>query len=507
VTAIERIDRPRRILISAAIMVASVMQVLDTTIANVALPHIQGSLSATQDQVAWILTSYIVAAAIMTPLVGWLSGAIGRRRVFLISTAGFTIASMLCGLAQNLPEIVAARMVQGICGAALVPISQAILLDINPPEQHIKAMGLWSMAITLGPILGPACGGWLTEYYNWRWVFYINLPFGIFAFFGAWSAMPETKLSKSSFDFVGFAALSLAVGALQLTLDRGPLKDWFSSTEICIEATLAAVAFYVFVVHMFTARRRRFLEPALFRDRNFVTGCVFITMVGVVMYGTLALLPALLQGLMNYPVVTTGLVTAPRGFGGLFALILLSRLNTPLDARWVIGAGFAFVALSAWQMTQFDLQMSEATVMWSGIAQGIGSGLIFVPLASAAFATLNPVFRNEGTALFSLCRNLGSSVGISIVEALLTRNTQIAHSSLSQHVSPFNPAVHAAMEAGTTAHALTQLNAEVTRQAAMIAYLDNFKLLMWLSVGVIPAVLLLRKQVRPSERALDAVIE
>jgi DHA2 family multidrug resistance protein len=504
----ENIDRPRRILISASIMVASVMQVLDTTIANVALPHIQGSLSATQDQVAWILTSYIVASAIMTPLVGWLSGALGRRRLFLMSTAGFTIASMLCGLAQNLPEMVMARLVQGICGAALVPMSQAILLDINPPERHTKAMGLWSMAITLGPILGPACGGWLTEYYNWRWVFYINVPFGAFAFFGAWSAMPETKLSKSSFDFIGFAALSLGVGAFQLTLDRGQLKDWFNSTEICIDATLAVVAFYMFAVHMVTARRKRFLEPALFKDQNFLTGCVFMTMVGIVMYGTLALLPAMLQGLMNYPVVTTGLVTAPRGFGGLFALILLSRINIQLDARWLIGTGFAFVAFSAWQMTQFDLQMSASTVMWSGVAQGIGSGLIFVPLASATFATLTPALRNEGTALFSLCRNLGSSIGISIVETLLTRNTQIAHASLAQHVSSFSPAVQAALKGGAvTAPALAQIDAEVTRQAAMIAYLDNFQLLMWLSVGVIPAVLLLKKQVRHGNRTLEAVIE
>src|SRR6202167_2219072 len=244
-----KIDRPRRALITLAVIMASFMQAIDTTIANVALPRIQGSLSASQDQMGWVLTSYIVAAAIMTPLSGWLAGQVGRKRVFLFSVVGFTIASALCGLAQSLPEIVVARLLQGIFGAALIPMSQAVLLDINPPEQHAKAMAVWVMAVTLGPILGPALGGWLTENYNWRWVFYINVPFGILAFLGILAFMPETQLRKSRFDFFGFTALSLAIGALQLMLDRGQLKDWFNSTEIWIEAGVSATAFYLFVVH------------------------------------------------------------------------------------------------------------------------------------------------------------------------------------------------------------------------------------------------------------------
>src|ERR1700676_562994 len=270
---------PHRGLITLSVMLASIMQALDNTIANVALPRIQGSLSATQDQMAWVLTSYIIAAAIMTPLSGWLAGQIGRKRVFLTSIIGFTIASALCGLAQSLPEIVIARLLQGLCGAALIPMSQAVLLDINPPERHAKAMALWVTAVTIGPILGPALGGWLTENYNWRWVFYINVPFGILSFLGILTFMPETQLRKSRFDFLGFTALSLAIGAFQLMLDRGQLKDWFSSTEIWVEAIVAGISFYLFVVHMFTTSKPTFVSAALFKDRNFVTGNVFIFIV------------------------------------------------------------------------------------------------------------------------------------------------------------------------------------------------------------------------------------
>ncbi|HTV94359.1 MAG TPA: DHA2 family efflux MFS transporter permease subunit [Steroidobacteraceae bacterium] len=486
------IDGARRSLITVSIMMASIMQVLDTTIANVALPHIQGSLSATQDQIAWVLTSYIVAAAIMTPLSGWLAGQVGRKRVLLVSIAGFTLASMLCGLATSLPQMVLARLLQGLCGAALVPMSQAILLDINPPERHGRAMSIWVMGITIGPIIGPALGGWLTDNYNWRWVFYINVPFGILAFLGTLSTLPRSDTRRSAFDFFGFATLSLAVGALQITLDRGQLKDWFNSPEICIEAAVAAAAFYLFAVHMITARSTRFLNPALFKDRNFMAGCIFIFTVGVVMFATLALLPPLLQDLLNYPVVTTGIVTAPRGFGTLLAMLIFGRLSRQIDVRLVVGFGFAMTAFSAWQMTQFDLQMGMSAVVWSGITQGIGTGLVYVPLATATFATLRSSLRNEAASLFSLSRNLGSSIGISIVETLLTRNTQIVHASLAEHLTPFSPIVRAQIPGALAGHGLPALNASVTVQAAMVAYDDNFKLMMWLALAALPLVLLLR---------------
>jgi DHA2 family multidrug resistance protein len=490
---------PRRALITVSVMLASIMQALDNTIANVALPRIQGSLSATQDQMAWVLTSYIIATAIMTPLSGWLSSQVGRRRVFLTSVVGFTIASMLCGLAQSLPQIVGARVLQGLCGAALVPMSQAVLLDINPPERHGRAMAIWGMGVIIGPILGPALGGWLTENYNWRWVFYINVPFGILAFLGILSAVPETVIRKTRFDFFGFAALSIGIGSLQLTLDRGQLQDWFSSTEIWIEGTIGVVAMYLFIVHMLTTTGPRFVSPTLFKDRNFVTGNVFIFVVGVVLFATLALLPPLLQDLLDYPVVTTGLVTAPRGLGTLIAMFAVGRLTGKVDFRLVMAIGFGLTAFSCWQMTHFDLQMDSSTVVWSGIAQGLGTGFVYVPLATATFATLLPTLRNEGTAIFNLSRNIGSSIGISVVETLLTRNTQILHSSLAEHVTPYMSG-----ELQPTGSALAGLNAAVTKQAAMIAYNNDFQLMLFLCIAAAPLVVLLRKGT--AKRSAEPVI-
>jgi DHA2 family multidrug resistance protein len=474
-------------------MLASLMQSLDTTIANVALPHIQGSISATQDQVSWVLTSYIIAVAIMTPLSGWLAEEIGRKRVFLVSVAGFTVASMLCGLAQSLPQIVLARLAQGLCGAALVPLTQATLLDINPPSHHARAMALWVMGVTIAPILGPVLGGWLTENYNWRWVFYINLPLGVIAFLGIASFMPENATRKSRFDFFGFAALSFAIGSLQLMLDRAQIKDWFTSTEIQIEAAIAVLGLYLFVVHMLTSTRQRFVSPALFTDRNFLVGSLFIFVAGAVLFASLALQPPLLQNLLNYPVVTTGLVTAPRGFGSLVAIFLVGRIMHKIDIRLIIATGFALTGVSLWQMTGFDLQMDSSAVIWSGVVQGMGSGLVFAPLSAATFATLSYTLRNEGTAIFSLLRNLGSSIGISAVETILTRNTQILHAALGEHVNRFSSVLRTQLGGATpSTRTLAQLNAAVTEQAAMIAYNNDFKLMMVLCFAVVPLVFLLR---------------
>src|SRR5581483_5562531 len=313
---------PHRGLIMVSVMLASIMQALDNTIANVALPRMQGSLSATQDQMTWVLTSYIIAAAIMTPLSGWLAGQIGRKRIFVFSVVAFTFESVLCAWSQSLAQIVIARLLQGLCGAALIPMSQAVLLDINPPEEHSRAMAIWVMGVTIGPIVGPALGGWLTENYNWRWVFYINVPFGILSLLGILSFMHETPVRRSRFDFFGFTALSLGVGALQLMLDRGQIEDWFSSSSIWIAAAVAGVSLYLFVVHMITTTETPFVSPALFKDRNFLTGNLFIFIVGVVLFATLALVPSFLQDLLNYPVVLTGLVTAPRGIGTLAAMFI-----------------------------------------------------------------------------------------------------------------------------------------------------------------------------------------
>jgi DHA2 family multidrug resistance protein len=480
--------------ITVSVMLATIMQALDTTIANVALPHMQGTLSGTQDQMTWVLTSYIVAAAITIPFTGWLATRIDRKLVFLVSIAGFTIASALCGLAQNITEIVLFRLLQGVCGAALVPLSQAVLFDINPRELHGRAMATWGVGVTLGPILGPALGGWLTENYSWRWVFYINVPIGILAFLGLLIYLPARKDNRARpFDFFGFVTLSAAIGALQIVMDRGQLKDWFSSPEIVIEAIVCGLALYLFLVHMLT-HEHPFINRALFKDANFVASNVFIFVVGVVLFATLALLPPMLQELMNYPVVTTGLVTAPRGIGTLFAMIIVGRLVGRVDARVLMASGLAITTVAAWQMTHFSLTMNSRPIIVSGILQGFGVGFVYVPLSTAAFATLPARFRTEGTAFFNLLRNLGSSIGISAVQTLLTRNTQIVHASLAAHLTPFIAAANPALGAAAASEAgLAALNAEVTRQAAMIAYIDDFKLIMWMTIALIPFLLLLRR--------------
>ncbi len=503
----------RRDLVTVSIMLATIMQALDTTIANVALPHIQGSLSTAADQITWVLTSYIVAAAIATPLTGWLTGHYGRKRVFLVSVAGFTVASALCGMATDLPQIVVFRLLQGLFGAALVPLSQLVLLDINPPEKHGSAMAIWGAGIMVGPILGPALGGWLTDHYNWRWVFYINLPVGLLAFAGIAAFVHEHKnAATAKFDFLGFASLSLGVGALQMMLDRGEQLGWFGAREIWIESLLAALGFYLFATHTITARGVTFLNRALLRDRNFITGTIFIFFVGVILYATLALLPPMLQNMFNYPATTTGLVTAPRGMGTMVAMIVVGRLIGRVDIRLILLTGLSLTAFSLWQMTHFSLAMGMGPVIVSGIFQGMGLGCTFVPLSTITFATLDKVLRTEGTAFYSLMRNIGSSIGISVVTALLSENTQTVHATLVEHVRPDSPVV-AALGLNlnhASAAQLALINARITEQAAMVAYVDDFHMMMWIALASMPMLLLLKSPKRrntPKDEALNAALD
>jgi DHA2 family multidrug resistance protein len=487
-----------RAAITISIMLATIMQAIDTTIANVALPHIQGSLSAAQDQITWILTSYIVAAAIMTPLTGWLAGAFGIKGVFLISVAGFTLTSALCGMAENLPQMVLFRLLQGIFGAALMPLSQAVLLRINPPERHGQAMAIWGTGAMIGPIAGPALGGWLTDNYNWRWVFYINLPVGIIAFLGILFFIHESRHAhRERFDFFGFAALGVAIGALQMLLDRGELKDWFHSTEIWIEATIAGLALYLFVVHTVTTREPPFLDRDLLRDRNFVVGLVLMFFVGVIMFATLALMPTMLQQSMNYPVATAGLVIAPRGIGTMVAMFLVGRIIGLVDIRLLILSGLALTTVSLYQMSGFSLAMDTQPIVVSGLVQGFGLGFVFVPLSTISFSTLPRSVLTQGTAIFSLMRNIGSSIGIAILEALFVENTQIVHSRLVEQLRPDNPLAQAPYLLSpyslSTTTGIAVLNAEVTRQAQMVAYIDDFKLMMVIAFLVAPLLLLLHK--------------
>jgi DHA2 family multidrug resistance protein len=488
-------------MITVSIMLATIMQVVDMTIVNVALPHMQGNLSATQDQISWVLTSYIVSAAIMTPVTGVLAARFGRKRLFALSVVGFTIASVLCGWATSLDQIVVYRVLQGALGASLVPLSQAVLLDSYPREKHGSAMALWGMGVMVGPILGPTLGGYLTEYYSWRWAFYINVPLGVLALFGILAFVPETEHQpRRGFDFFGFALLSIAIGALQLMLDRGNSLDWFGSTEIVVETVIAALAFYMFLVHMLTAEKP-FIEAALFKDRNFSAGVALMFVVGVMLLATLALLPPFLQNLLGFPVVTAGLVLAPRGIGTMFAMLAVGRLVTRVDTRLLVLFGLAMTTVSMWQMAGFTLDVGVKDIVVTGVVQGIGLGFIFVPLSTAAFATLHPRYRNEGTAMFSLIRNIGSSIGISLVVTVLGQRTQINHAGLGANLTPFREAMHApwmpqiwnfATPAGTAA-----LDGEVTRQAVMLAYLDDFRFMMIMTLLAVPLLLLLRPPPRP----------
>ncbi|WP_421998514.1 DHA2 family efflux MFS transporter permease subunit [Reyranella sp.] len=490
-------SRPRPVaLLTVCIMLATIMQALDTTIANVALPYMQGSLSATTDQINWVLTSYIVAAAIATPVTGFLEARFGRKRLFLSAVAGFTAASVLCGIAVSLPEMVLFRLIQGLFGASLVPLSQAVLLDSYPKERHGSAMAMWGMGVMVGPILGPTLGGWLTEVYNWRWVFYINVPIGLVTFLGLSAYLEESKTTRASFDWFGFAMLSIAIGSFQMMLDRGEQIDWFSATEIWIEAILAALAFYLFLVQTFTARQP-FIDPAIFKDRNFVVGLAFIFVVGIILLASLALITPYLQNLMGYPVVTAGLVLAPRGMGTMVAMMIVGRLINRVDPRLLLGGGLLLTAAVLWEMTGFTPDVSEWTLIRTGVLQGMGLGFMFVPLSTITFATLPGHFRTQGTALYSLIRNIGSSIGISLVIFLLTRNTQLVHAELAGHVTPFNDAL-AALAPGriwdmATTAGLAAINAEVTKQAAIVAYANDFKLMMLVSLLALPLIFLLRK--------------
>jgi DHA2 family multidrug resistance protein len=490
--------------ITACVILATLMQALDTTIANVALPYIQGSVSASQDQIAWVLTSYIAAAAIMTPPTGYLAGRFGVKPLFLVCVAGFTVASMLCGMAQSLVQIVLFRILQGMFGAALVPLSQSVLLGIYPPERQGFAMALFGVGVMAGPVLGPVLGGWLTENYSWRYVFYINLPIGVLAFFGMLVFLPATgRKAAAKLDWFGFATLSLAIGALQVLLDRGEQLDWFGSGEIWIEAIIAASAFYLFLVHTFTADAP-FVRPALFRDRNFAAGTLFIAIIGLTYYASMALQPPYLQGLMNYPVVTAGLVMGPRGIGTMAAMMLVGRLVGRLDTRVLLAVGLGLTAWSFYAMTGWTPDVSQTEIIVIGVVQGAGLGFLFVPLSSATLATLPPDQRTEGAGIYNLSRNIGSSVGISVVTSLLTQNTQANHADIAQHVTAVNrqfdnPAI-AHMLSPVTAAGRAALDAIVAQQAQIIAYIDDYKLLM---IATLAAVLLLVVFKKPSGGGAD----
>lgn len=497
-------------LLTLALMLGTIMQVLDTTIANVALPHMASALGAAQNEINWVLTSYIVAAAIATPLTGWMSDRFGQRRLFLFAVIGFTIASLLCGIATSLPEMVLFRILQGLCGAMIAPLAQTVLLNINPRERIGQAMAIYGMGIMVAPIVGPTLGGWLTESFDWRWVFLVNLPVGALCAVMLALYMPNTEINRRRFDFFGFGMLALGVGALQLMLDRGAENSWFQSPETWIELGLVVSGLWVFVIHSLTARSP-FVDLRIFRDANFSLGSLFMAVMGVTLFSGLALLPPLLQNLMGYSVIFTGLLMAPRGLATLVSMMIVGRLSGRLDPRIMMLFGAAIMTWSLWEMTLFDLEMDYWPIVTTGAMQGFGMGFLFVPLSTMAFATIAPNLRADATAIFSLVRNLGQGIGISLVSAVLSSMMQVNHAELAERLTATSQAVAAQMPSliDGNAQVLAMVNGLVQQQSAMLSYLDDFWLMMLLSGASIPLILLLRgpkKSGAPKSRE-DAALE
>jgi DHA2 family multidrug resistance protein len=499
---------PYRGLLTASAMLAMFMQTLDSTIANVALPFMQGSLSASYDEITWVLTSYVIAAAIMTAPVGWMAVRFGRKRLFIVCIAGFTVASVMCGAAQSLEQLVLFRLLQGMFGAALAPLSQATMLDIYPFARRAHAMAIFSMGVTMGPMIGPTLGGYLTDLYSWRWVFYVNLPFGILAIIGIALFMPTTpERPHLRFSWYGFAMLGVAAGAFQMMLDRGQLLDWFSSREIIVEAVLAGLALYLFVVHMFTAEKP-FLPPALFKDRNFASAIVMVFCVSSVMLATAALLAPYLQNLAGYPVYTAGWVMAPRGVGIIASMFLASRLGMRVDQRKIMAVGLLSLGWVLYIMSAWTPDVTAAEMMFIMVVQGFSVGLVFNPLQVMAYTTLSSSLRGEATSVQSLARNIGSAIGISVTSFTLTRGIQATHADIAAGITPFdrvlqgNDAVSHMLNPATR-HGVALLDQMVTHQAQIIAYNNDFRLMILTIIPPLLLLLLMRRHARPVTAAGD----
>jgi DHA2 family multidrug resistance protein len=481
--------------ITIGIMLATVMSALDTTIVNVALPHMLASLSASPEQITWVITSYIVAQAVAMPLSGWLAARLGLKTMLLISLGGFTAASVLCGLATSLPEMVLFRILQGLLAASLGPLGQTVLLNINPPERFGRAMALVTMGGVVAPVLGPVVGGYLTDDLSWRWCFYINVPTGIAAILLLWLFLPRETTNARRFDFLGYGSLALGIAAFQLLLDRGPTLDWFSAREIWIEAILAAGGLWVYVTHTLTAEHPLF-DPALARDRNFVSSTVFGFFFTFVLYCSLTLLPIMMQGVLGYSVMHAGVISMPRGLIMLLVLQVMGRVDALLDRRLLVAIGLGFLVFSFWRMSQFDLSMTGESIVWATMIQGLGQGIIFVPLSTLGYATISPALRPDASAISNLMRNIGGSGGIAMVQALTAANIQRMHASLAAHIRLDDPVVRAALPSFLSPDSVqgaVALNAEITRQATMVAYVDDFRLMVFITLLCLPLVLLLRQ--------------
>ncbi|HSD54133.1 MAG TPA: DHA2 family efflux MFS transporter permease subunit [Burkholderiales bacterium] len=485
----------RRALVLGTCTAVTFLYAMTVTIANVSLPQMQGALSATQDQIAWVVTANLVATAIATPLAGWLVSRFGRRWVCNACVIAFGVVSLGCGLAESLEQLVLFRALQGAFGAPLAPVSQAIVLDTYPRRQHGAVIAIFGIGSVLGPIVGPVVGGYLSETYSWRWVFYMIVPFAAAALAGTWLFIRDRESPvRVRLDWLGFLVLSAMLASLQLMLDRGERADWFESGEIVAYGAIAVLALYAFVVHSLTAQRP-FLQPALFRDRNFTIGLVLIFVFGMLNFTPMTLIPPLLQGVSGYPDSVIGFVLGARGMGtvvGFFLMIFASRF----DPRAMIAAGLLFQALAGWQLTQLDMNPSAAGVFWPMVLQGFGVGVLWVPITMVTFSTLGPASVSEGSAIYHMVRNVGSSIHISLSIAIAVRMTRANYAELAPAVSPYNEALGMPWVTGAwnvhDAAGLAALGREVARQSAMIGYIDAFVFFIATALVVLPLVLLVR---------------
>jgi DHA2 family multidrug resistance protein len=473
----------------ALTMAATFIVVLDTTIANVALPHMQAALGASPDTISWVLTSYILASAVALPLTGWLSAKLGRRMLFTVAVAGFTISSALCGVATSLTAMVAARLIQGLCGSVLAPMSQAIMYDINPPEKHVQAM---------------------TDNFNWRWVFYINVPIGIVTAIGGWLLITGGKQEGRRFDAVGFVLLATSLASMQLMLDRGVQLDWFDATEIWVELGICLIASWMFVVHTATSKHS-IIPKQVFADRNFLTACTAICILGGILMAGAALVAPMLQALFGYPVLLAGLLTSPRGIGTMAGMLLAGRVTKLVDPRVPILTGMALLAWSLHMMTQFDLGMDQRPIIISGLVQGLGLGLVVLPMNLLALSTLGGALRTDAASLYNLTRQIGGSIAISVLTALIARQTQVSHSTLGAHLSqtrlPFLGQGIFEQLGFSGAFITAYMNAEVNRQAVMISYIDAYYVMMWAAIAVMPLILTMKRSKAdgpPDDVVMDA---
>jgi len=505
-------------LIALAVMCATFMEVLDTSIANIALPHIAGSMSATTDEATWVLTSYLVSNAIILPMTGWLGNYFGRKRVLISCVALFTFASALCGAAVNLPTLILARVFQGMGGGAMVPIAQAILLESFPPNKRGVAMATFAMGVVVAPILGPTLGGWITDNYSWRWIFYINLPVGMLAvFLQEWLVEdpPYIKRNRAAtVDFIGFGLLAVWLATLQITLDKGQEEDWFQSDWICWFTAISILSFIGFLVREFTADHP-LVDLRVFRNRNFAIGLLLMTALAAILYGTTAELPLFLQTLMGYPALQSGLAMSPRGCAAFITTAIIGRLVGRIRSRWLLCCGFTLLAVSSFMLSDITLQVSQARVIWPSIVNGVAISFIFVPLTTATMSQLGQRQIGNATGLFNLMRNLGGSIGIAFVTTMLARGAQAHQALMVGHLTPTDPvfmqrlaAAQQALAQHTDAvtaktQAYSMIYSTLDHQAHLWAFVDNFRLFGLLALAGIPLIFLFKRIKRaPAQLAL-----